>query len=118
MIKKFQPIFLFIRCRLRDIYSHETFTTYQNRVLDLVCDLYGSETAKSTQITHLSCGGFNRIIGINLPASIGLPGGAPNIENTCLSTRNLDLTLHVPRVDHTNVAVQVGLLRSLYRFQE
>jgi hypothetical protein len=79
-------------------YSHEPFTTYQTRVLDLVCALYGSETAKSAQIARLSGGGFNRIIGITPLA---------------FNSHGLDLILRIPRFDRMDVAVQVSLLHAL-----
>jgi serine/threonine protein kinase len=96
--------------------------------LTLSCALYGSETAKSTQIARLSGGGFNRIIGITLSVStipIQLRRRDPSYrsQNTssCWWNRNhtsafgagLDLILRIPRFDRTDVAVQASLLHAL-----
>jgi len=89
------------------VYSHEPFTTYQTRVLDLVCALYGSATAKSAQIARLPGGGFNRIIRITLPAS------SIEITLSAFNSQDLDLILRIPRFDCTDVAVQVSVLRAL-----
>ena len=108
-------------------YSHEPFTTYQTRVLDLVCALYGSETAKTAQIAGLSGGGSNRIIGITLSVSTissnseavlriprstqitHLPVGGFEITPSAL-----DLIVRIVRIDHMDVAVQVSLRSRLH----
>jgi len=76
------------------VYSHEPFTTYQTRVLDLLCAIHGSGIGRSARISRLPGGGFNRIIGITLPNSP-------------------ELILRIPRFDGTDVAVQVSILRAL-----
>ena len=92
---------------------------------------HGSEIAKSAQITRLPGGGYNRIIGITLPAfsssshledvtlpiarwaqTTCLPDGG-NIRIAVSVFDSQDLILRIPRFDGTNVAAQVGLLRAL-----
>ncbi|KAG8747490.1 hypothetical protein FRC10_000626 [Ceratobasidium sp. 414] len=65
-------------------FSHEPFETYQARVRNLLCALYGPDTGRAAEIARLPGGGFNHLI------------------------------LRVPRFSDANVATQVGLLRALH----
>ncbi|KAG8693357.1 hypothetical protein FRC08_009174 [Ceratobasidium sp. 394] len=82
------------------VYDHEPFETYQTRVRNLLCILYGPDTGRAAEITRLSGGGFNRIIGATLPTNSAAPFA--------------DLILRVPRFSSAEVATQVGLLRALH----
>ncbi|EUC55023.1 phosphotransferase enzyme family protein [Rhizoctonia solani AG-3 Rhs1AP] len=81
-------------------YSHEPFDTYQNRVRELLCVLYGSNAGRVAEISRLSGGGFNRIIGVTL----------------LLDGHRKHFILRVPRFDNVNVSAQVCILRSLRPF--
>ncbi|KAL5634297.1 hypothetical protein ACGC1H_006191 [Rhizoctonia solani] len=81
-------------------YSHEPFDTYQTRVRELLCALYGSNAGRVAEISRLSGGGFNRIIGVTL----------------LLDGHRKHFILRVPRFDNANVFAQVCILRSLRSF--